>query len=70
MQVYIANNNEMTTVGGGHLPGNLDHIGKQLVIGNNALLTSLSGLNDLEYVGSEVSHVKHYCRSRLLGILE
>ena len=45
----------MTSLGGTNETGSLTHIGGKLTIGNNAALTSLVGLDNLEFVGDSVS---------------
>lgn len=60
MQVYIANNPVMRSLSGANAstpslgPGSLRRVGGQLVIGGNSMLTSLAGLENLEYVGGPV----------------
>ena len=63
MQVYIANNPKLVSLAGANattaVPGKLESVGGQLVIGGNTLMTSLAGLENLKEVGGPVSY--HCC---------
>ncbi len=57
--MYIANNPKLVSLAGANattaMPGTLENVGGQLVIGGNTLMTSLAGLENLKEVGGQAS---------------